>query len=119
MDDEYGMEMDMGYQDDDVNFENNPEYARMPPLDTMRKIRRTIFKTINDVRTAHGSPPINIDFNANKAATDYATYLLSGPENEKKCEEFCANNLVIGKVIPLVGFAILEEEEDHQGTLFE
>ena len=38
----------------------------MPPLDRLRKIRRAILKTINDVRQAHCSPNIFIDLNANK-----------------------------------------------------
>lgn len=33
-----------------MNFDNMQEYAHMPQLDRMRKIRRTILKTINDIR---------------------------------------------------------------------
>jgi len=58
----------------------------MPPLDRMRKIRRAILQTINDMRTAHGSEPINIDVMGNKAANDYASYLLTGNEDEAKFE---------------------------------
>ena len=66
-------EDDGAYQDDEsLNFENNPEYAHMTPLDRMRKIRRTIIKTINDLREGAGAAPINIDPNANKAANEYA-----------------------------------------------
>lgn len=36
-----------------MNFENMEEYKHMAPLDRMRKIRRTILKTINDIRAAH------------------------------------------------------------------
>ena len=56
----------------------------MPPLDRLRKIRRAILKTINDVRQAHGSPNIFIDLNANKAANEYAEYLLTNRESKKK-----------------------------------
>ena len=69
-----------------MNFENDPQYSHMPPLDRMRKIRRAILQTINDMRTAHGSDPINIDVMANKAANEYASYLLTGQEDEAKFE---------------------------------
>lgn len=75
-----GDEDDRGYDDNQsLNFEDNPEYAHMTPLDRMRKIRRAILKTINDLREGSGSKPINVDPNANKAANEYAQYLL---ENE-------------------------------------
>lgn len=92
----------------------------MPPLDRMRKIRRTILKTINDVRAAHNCEPLQTDFHGNKAANEYALYLLSNPEDEAKCLEICKESQVhfIGSAKPLVGFARLEEEE-QQGTLHE
>jgi hypothetical protein len=33
-----------------MNFDENPAFANMPPLDKMRKIRRDIIKSINDYR---------------------------------------------------------------------
>jgi len=48
-DDGYGQEEEA----DSLNFENNPDYQNLPKLDKMRKIRREILKTINDVREAH------------------------------------------------------------------
>jgi hypothetical protein len=55
-----GQMMEMGEYDDEgdeesINFDENPEYAHMPKLDRMRKIRRDILRTINDVREAHGA----------------------------------------------------------------
>lgn len=32
---------------DSLNFEQDPQYANLPPLDKMRKVRREIVKTIN------------------------------------------------------------------------
>jgi len=53
-----------------------------------------------------------------KAANEYANYLLNnGAEDEDKLDEICTNYHVVGKVIPLVGFAVLEEDEDHQGSI--
>ena len=47
--------------DESLNFDENPDFAHMPKLDRMRKIRRDILRTINDLREAHGAPRINID----------------------------------------------------------
>ena len=104
---------------EEMNFDDNPEYAHMPPLDKMRKIRREILRTINEARDKHGAPSIYIDVMANKAATDYANFLMTNPEDAAQAEEFCKQNNVVSTVTPLVGFAILEEDEDHQGPLQE
>lgn len=58
--------MDMGdhqYDDEEesINFDENPEFAHMPKLDKMRKIRRDILRTINELREAHGVPRMSID----------------------------------------------------------
>lgn len=116
---EYGMEMDYGVEEESINFDENPEFAGMPPLDKMRKIRRDILKTINDFREAHQAPSIYVDVMANRAATDYAHYLLENPENPEKADELCKAYNVSGEVKTLVGFAILDEDEDHQGPLHE
>ena len=131
MEDEYGMNMngemmeeddgygDQGDEEESLNFDDNPEYAHLPKLDRMRKIRREILKTINDVREAHQAPSIYLDPFACKAANDYANYLLTNPEDEAKAKEICKDFHVVGEVVPLVGFALLEEDEDHQEPLHE
>lgn len=117
---EYGGEMDEDEMDDDsLNFEDNPEFQHLPKLDRMRKIRREIMRTINDVREACQVPSIYGDTFGNKAANEYAAYLLSNPENNEKAQQIANDFHVNGKIVPLVGFAILEEDEDHQGTLQE
>ena len=71
---------------DVINFDDHPEYAHMPPLDKMRKIRRDILRTINDARDKHGAPSIYIDVMANRAATEYANHLMNNPEDNAVCE---------------------------------
>jgi hypothetical protein len=44
---------------------------------------------------------------------------LQNPESEEKAQQIANDFHVNGKIVPLVGFAILEEDEDHQGTLHE
>jgi len=51
-----------GHESDEVVGSVYLEYGRMPPFDSMRKIRATIFNTINHIHIARGSPPINIVF---------------------------------------------------------
>jgi hypothetical protein len=111
----YGHEDDM--DDESLNFEENPEFKHLPKLDRMRKIRREIMKTINDAREKHGVPSIYVDTFANKAANEYASYLLQNPEDNDKAQQIADDYHVNAKVIPLVGFAILEADEEHQGTL--
>lgn len=91
----------------------------MPPLDRMRKIRRTILKTINDIRASMKAPPIMVDPHANKAASEYALWLLQNPEDPEKVTEICkAHNVAVVPEKPytgLVGFAMLEEEDQQVG----
>lgn len=64
-----------------MNFEDNPAFQNMPPLDKMRKIRRDIIRSINDYREAVQTPGIFMDVLCNKAAAEYAEYLLEHDEN--------------------------------------
>jgi hypothetical protein len=103
--------------EESINFDENPEFSHLPPLDRMRKVRRDILKTINNLREAHKTPSIYLDPMSNKAANDYAMYVLENGEDEEKFKEICKLNMVDGTVLPLVGFAFLDEDEDHQGPL--
>jgi len=121
--DGYGQEEE---REESLNFDEDPEYSHLPKLDKMRKIRRQILKTINDVREAHQVPSIYLDPMACKAANEYANFLLTNNESEAKVKEICAKNNVVGNldskefaITTLVGFAILEEDEDHQEPLHE
>jgi len=38
---------------------------------------------------------------------------MNNHEDEEKAQEFAKGHHVTGAIIPLVGFAILEEDEDH------
>ena len=102
-----------------MNFDNMQEYAHMPALDRMRKIRRTIMKTINDIRANMKAPPIMADPHANKAANEYALWLLQNPEDPEKVNEICKAQNVAAvapeKQTALVGFAMLEEEDQQVG----
>jgi len=113
------MEDDEEDQEPSLNFDEDPQYSHLPKLDRMRKIRREIMKTINDVREAHGVPSIYQDTLGNRAANEYAQFLMQNQEDEEKAKQICKDFHVVGEVVQLVGFAILEEDEDHQGTLSE
>jgi hypothetical protein len=83
----------------------------------MRKIRRDIIKTINTLREAHRSPSIYNDIMANRAATEYAQFLLNNPEDEQKLKDIQKAYMLSGHFVPLVGYAFLDEDEDNQGPL--
>ena len=86
------LEGEYGEEDDDfMRITNDPQYAHMPPIDRMHKIRRLILNTIQDVRQnlETASPLFSIDHMAIKAANEYANYLLNGQEDEDKLDEIC------------------------------
>lgn len=52
--DEYEMqgegEEEDAEQEEELDFQSDPQFAGLPPLDKMRKVRREIIRTINDIR---------------------------------------------------------------------
>jgi hypothetical protein len=52
----------------------------MPPLDKMRKVRREILRTINEIRAKFNNSNVFPDLLANRAATEYAEYLLNNDD---------------------------------------
>ena len=53
-------------------------------------------KTINDIRAKFGNGPVYGDPFANKAAEEYATFLLDNQENEETFKKICENNMIFG-----------------------
>lgn len=83
----------------------------MPPLDRMRKIRRDIIRSINDYREGQQTPGIYQDLLANKAAAEYAEYLLENEEDNNVVNEILQRHMIVGPVIPLIGYSYLEEDD--------
>ena len=90
----------------------------MPPLDKMRKIRRDIIKTINDLREKVSTPGVVMDILSNRAANEYAEFLLSSEEDIEKEKEILAKHMIVGDVKTLVGVSNLEEEESEDKVLY-
>lgn len=67
-------------------------------------------KTINDIRAKFGNGPVYGDPFANKAAEEYATFLLDNQENEETFKKICENNMIFGDQKVLIGYACLEED---------
>ena len=63
--------------DDSLNFEHDPQFAHLPPLDKMRKVRREVIKTCNEYRAKFGHQSVYTDTFTNLAANEYARFLLS------------------------------------------
>lgn len=101
-----------------MNFEENPAFANLPPLDRMRKIRRDIIKTINDYREQTQTPGVYPDIITNRAATEYAEYLLDHDEDPAACKEILNKHLLVGDVVTLVGFSNLEEDDNDDKILY-
>lgn len=85
----------------------------MPPLDKMRKFRRDIVKSINDYRDMNKVGAVFPDILGNKAASEYAEYLLSGEENETVLNDILQKHMLVGQVTTLIGMSLLEEEDDE------
>ena len=89
----------------------------MPPLDKMRKIRRDIIKSINEYREHHTIPGVYQDILANKAASDYADYLLTNEQDGNVLTEVLNKHMIVGTVSTLVGMSLLEEDDNDDRVL--
>ena len=56
----------MGYEGDELVRTENPKFARMALLDSLRKIRANIFQTINNVHIFDSLPLTNFGLDTNK-----------------------------------------------------
>jgi hypothetical protein len=87
----------------------------MPPLDKMRKFRRDIVKSINEYRAMFKVPGVFVDVLSNKAASDYAEYLLTGEESETVMNEILNKHMIVGGVTTLIGMSLLDEDDGFGG----
>ncbi len=102
--------------DDSINFDADPEFAHLPPLDKRRKIRREVLRTINEIRSKFKNGNIFIDPLASQAADEYAQFLLDHEAQEETFRAAAEKKLaVLGEAHKvLVGHAGLEEDQEPQ-----
>lgn len=125
------MDEDMEGDDESIDFEQDPAFAHLPPLDKNRKIRRDIIRSVNDVRESKELPTVFVDHIGNKVATEYAEYLLDNNEDPAILQEIIDKNFYYGDVQCLIGEAYLDDDPtndekelyncymDAHGLLFE
>ena len=78
----------------------------------MRKVRREIVRTINEIRAKFGNNNIFADALTNNAANEYAEYLLTSDdqENPDLFKTILEKHSVVGEQKFLQGIAYLEED---------
>ncbi len=54
---------------------------------------------------------------ANKAATEYAEYLLENDEDSGVLQDILNKHMIVGNVVPLVGYSYLEEDDGDDRVL--
>ena len=104
---------DEDYMDEsDVNFEDLPAYAHLPPLDSWRKVRRELLKALNQTREEEvgGLPEVHMDWLASEGLQEYAKYVLEDEEDSDKIPEFIGASKSVGKYIFCTAVTILEDE---------
>lgn len=90
----------------------------------MRKVRREVLKTINELRTRNeaGTLDLNIDEYANRAAEEYAYYLLAEDKNDQTVKKLCENHHVVNheNIVAIYGYAYFEDDfESPDRTRFD
>ena len=92
-----------------LNFASNPEFAHLPPLDQWRKSRRDIVKSINDFREKDQKKELFVDLVGNKAANEYAEFLLDNRQSSDELKRIMEQHLFVAKDADcLIGEAFLD-----------
>jgi hypothetical protein len=92
-----------------MNFASNPEFSHLPPLDQWRKSRRDVLTSINDLREKDSKKELNVDLLGNKAANDYAEYLLDNKHSDESLKKIMEKNLFMAREVDcLIGEAFLD-----------
>jgi hypothetical protein len=79
----------------------------------MRKVRREVLKTINDLRARYDDrAPLHVDEFANNAAEEYAHMLLTEDPDEPKMHKICETHHVMepNKTKAVFGYAYFEDD---------
>ena len=81
-------------------------------------------KTINELRTRNeaGTLDLNIDEYANRAAEEYAYYLLAEDKNDQTVKKLCENHHVVNheNIVAIYGYAYFEDDfESPDRTRFD
>lgn len=71
---------EQGDEDEEIDFSADPQFQGLPQLDKMRKVRREILSTINDIRAKFGNSAVYADVLGNRAANEYAEFLLGSDD---------------------------------------
>ena len=114
--DEYEMqgegEEEDAEQEEELDFQSDPQFAGLPPLDKMRKVRREIIRTINDIRAKLNNASLHQDPLTNAVANEYAEYLLQNEDqvNEEVFKSINEKHLMQDQCKLLQGIAYLEED---------
>ncbi len=110
-----------------LDFENDPNFAHLPPLDRLRKSRRDILRSINEIRQGRKLTVVHTDHTMIWVASEYAEHILqSGGQDETILEELIDKYDAVGaegtnakEYTCLVGEAFYDAETGDEKELAE
>ena len=108
-------------EDAEVNFEEIPAYAHLPPLDPWRKVRRELIKAVNLSRQeeAVGLETVYIDWLATEGCHDYTKLVLEDEEDEDQLLKMLSDSKAVGEMKVCTALTLLEEDVSEPKHLVE
>lgn len=105
----------------EIQFDEIPAFANLPPLDPWRKIRRELLKILNQSRQEENPDlqEMHIDYLATDAAQEYAKHVLEEEEDDKVLNDLINNSNSVGDIKSCVAVTFLEEEAADPKHLLE
>ena len=120
------------FDESDVNFDEIPAYAHLPPQDPWRKVKRELIKNLNLCREEEAPDRSLIDqeFLSSEGAQDYAKLVLDDDEDPEQLSALIASSKAVGHYNSCTAVTFLEEDSgdinhlidpflDAQGLLLE
>ena len=109
------------FDESDVNFDEIPAYAHLPPQDPWRKVKRELMKNLNACREEEAITKNNVDqeFLASEGIQEYVKLVLDEDEDPEQLSSLITNSKAVGKYVCCTAVTYLEEDSGDINHLIE
>jgi hypothetical protein len=119
--DDSQMEGSEVFDESDVNFDDIPAYAHLPPQDPWRKVKRELMKNLNLCRQEvdQNKVPLEPEWLLSEIIQEYVKMVLEDDEDEKQLQNIISQSKAIGQYSCCTAVTLLEEDSGDINHLIE
>ena len=109
------------FDESDVNFDDIPAYAHLPPQDPWRKVKRELMKNLNLCRTEEDpdNGQLYQEWLCSESLQEYVKTVLEDDEDEEQLRAIASQSKAVGKYSFCTAVTLLEEDSGDINHLIE